>query len=373
MRFTQIRRFPDRLLSTVHRGTAFENRALALLTKHMSMSLTRVGGSHDGGIDLLGWWWVPREKFCAYHAMFSGASPPPTQSFYIYMLRCIASRRARSGQTLCTKKKILLALFPPLPDPLDATTSASEAPRTTNSNSNAANRRRLRVLAQCKAEKRKMGPAYLRELEGVVYRHAALAATTATPAPDSSLLLRNRLQDSNSTSDPPRPTSSTTTAAASVPAATPIKMTTTPPTAMDHHHSPVVAILVSESAFTRNCLLAAHASPLPFLLVHLPPTTTTTSGSNGGGAVASAELGAIFGNPALVSARGVLGGELEIRWERGTGAGAGALSGGGALDASSGGARGGSGGRPGLWWQGQPLPSWTPDAEATDGALLERR
>ena len=112
--------------------------------------------------------------------------------------------------------------------------------------------------------------------------------------------------------------------------------------------------------------------------MHLPPTTTTTSsGSNGGGAVASAELGAIFGNPALVSARGVLGGELEIRWERGTGAGvsagAGALSGGGALDASSGAARGGSGGRPGLWWQGQPLPSWTPDAEATDGALLERR
>jgi hypothetical protein len=142
---------------------------------------------------------------------------------------------------------------------------------------------------------------------------------------------------------------------------------------MDHHHPPVVAILVSESAFTRNCLLAAHASPLPFLLVHLPPTS-----SGAGSAGVSAELGAIFGNPALVSARGVLGGELEIRWERGTGAGAGtsagagALSGGGALDASSGDMRGASGGRPGLWWQGQPLPSWTPDAEVTDGALLER-
>jgi hypothetical protein len=90
MRFTQIRRFPDRLLSTVHRGTAFEYRALALLTKHMSMSLTRVGGSHDGGIDLLGWWWVPCENPCAYRAMSSGALPPPLKSFYMFC--CVASR-----------------------------------------------------------------------------------------------------------------------------------------------------------------------------------------------------------------------------------------------------------------------------------------
>ena len=62
MRLTQILRFPERLLSTVHRGTAFEKRALALLTEHLSMSLTRVGGSYDGGIDLIGWWWVPGEN-----------------------------------------------------------------------------------------------------------------------------------------------------------------------------------------------------------------------------------------------------------------------------------------------------------------------
>ena len=71
MRFTQIHRFPERMLSTVHRGTAFEKRALALLTEHMSMSLTRVGGSYDGGIDLIGWWWVPSESSttCASLAM----------------------------------------------------------------------------------------------------------------------------------------------------------------------------------------------------------------------------------------------------------------------------------------------------------------
>jgi len=242
-----------------------------------------------------------------------------------------------------------------------------------------------------------MGPAYLRELEGVVYRHAALAAAAAaaTPAPDSSppLLLRPRLpRDLDSTSDPlPRPL---TAPAASVPTfpATDTNLTTTAtvttptPTAMEH--PPVVAILVSQSAFTRNCLLAAHASPLPFLLVHLPPTSSSSSSNRISSDAGSAALGAVFGNPALVSARGVLRGELEIRWERGTGtgtgtgAGAGAQSG-GTLDAPSGAARGGrgggggsgggGGGRPGLWWQGQPLPSWTPDAEVADGALLEQR
>jgi Protein of unknown function (DUF2034) len=71
-----------RLLSTVQRGTAFEYRALALLTKHLSMSLTRVGGSYDGGIDLIGWWWVPsatNPATCAYRVMF--LSPPPLKSY----------------------------------------------------------------------------------------------------------------------------------------------------------------------------------------------------------------------------------------------------------------------------------------------------
>jgi hypothetical protein len=72
-----------RLLSTVQRGTAFEYRVLAQLTKHMSMSLTRVGGSNDGGIDLIGWWWVPcatnpATATCAYRVMFRRSFRPST-------------------------------------------------------------------------------------------------------------------------------------------------------------------------------------------------------------------------------------------------------------------------------------------------------
>jgi len=190
-----------------------------------------------------------------------------------------------------------------------------------------ANRSRLRVLAQCKAEKRKMGPAYLRELEGVVHRYAAAAATPQAMVPNDD------------------PTTAT-------------------------KEPPPIALLVSESAFTRHCLLAANASLLPFLLVHLPPapappsTSATSSGSSDSGSSSSSSpIGAVFGNPALISAKGLLGGELEIRWERGVSGSDVPSSQSQSQSQSSGmlGGAGAGGGRPRLWWQGQPLPSWTPE------------
>ncbi len=202
-----------------------------------------------------------------------------------------------------------------------------------------ANRRRLRVLAQCKAEKRKMGPAYLRELEGVVFRYAP-ASATGIPHPSESE--SPRVPQVIGPNDGPNPTTKT---AAKEP--------------------PPIALLVSESAFTRNCLLAAHASPLPFLLVHLPPLPPSNSSAGAGAGVGGgggSAIGAVFGNPALVSPKGVLGGELEIRWERG---------GSSVLSSPSSGVLGGGAGRPRLWWQGQPLPSWTPDAGAdVDGERI---
>lgn len=47
--------------STTFRGTSFEIKAQSLLQSHLSMSMTRVGGSGDDGIDLQGWWWLPSQ------------------------------------------------------------------------------------------------------------------------------------------------------------------------------------------------------------------------------------------------------------------------------------------------------------------------
>ena len=210
-----------------------------------------------------------------------------------------------------------------LADPPDATGTGVGAPMV--GCATIANRRRLRVLAQCKAERKKMGPAYLRELEGVVSKYAAagmiLSESSRVPIADD---------DPNYT--PPTTTSS--------------KDLSPPP----------IALLVSESAFTRHCLIAAHASPLPFLLVHLPPLAPPPSSSKrSGNSGVDGTIGAIFGNPALISPKGVFGGELEIRWERG---------GSGVPPSSSSQSSWGGAGRPRLWWQGRPLPSWTPEAGA---------
>ncbi|KAA1473654.1 hypothetical protein DENSPDRAFT_851756 [Dentipellis sp. KUC8613] len=218
-------------LSNVHRGTAFEQRALRILQDNMSMELTRVGGRDDRGVDLLGWWWLPDTRAAAL------------------------VDRTKTGEER--------TLGPSTP------------------------MRRLRVLAQCKAEKKKLGPAYVREFEGVLARHSALSFN---------------------------PTSSTSPASAA---------STTP--------VPTIGVLLSESPFTRASLLAAHSSPAPLVLLHLPPAR-------------SVSIGAAVWNPALAASNGLLRGEIELRWER-------TVDGEAGEDAY---------GRPGLWWEGRRLGSWKP-------------
>ncbi|EGO03547.1 hypothetical protein SERLA73DRAFT_149816 [Serpula lacrymans var. lacrymans S7.3] len=174
------------------------------------MALRRVGGKSDGGIDLQGWWWVPQ-------------------------------------------------LWKPL-DPL-AVDELSQ-------------RRRIRVLAQCKAERKKFSPNYVREMEGVLYRHMATTPTTHASQPS--------LNDTHLFS------------------------------------YPSIALLVSESAFTKSTLLRAFSSTVPFFLLHLPQQASNDIQHKGD----SVALGSAFWNPALSGESGILGGEMEIRWER-------SLSGGG--------------------------------------------
>lgn len=191
-----------RTLSTVARGTAFEQRSLQLLQECFSMSLKRVGGKSDGGIDLLGWWWLP---------LSSVSQPTP--------------------------------ITPP--------------------------RRRIRVLAQCKAEKKKFSPNYVREMEGVWHMHAQ------DRSPSESNVRVSELG--------------------------------------------TVALLLSESKFTTATLTRVLGSSVPFLLVHLPPPPPISSDSPV--ETSFGEVGSAFWNPALGGAQGLLRGELDVRWERDPGGG----------------------------------------------------
>ena len=218
-------------ISTVHKGNLFEERSIMLLQQHLSMSLTKIGGRGDGGIDLQGWWWLPPKS--------EGDEPHRNK----------------------------------MEDVKSATLSKSEF-----------GRRRIRVLGQCKAERKKMGPKYVRELEGVV--HTMIHANAQS------------------------------------------------------EKFPYVGILVSESAFTKSALTRAMSSPIPFLLVHLPPLEEYFENE----AKQCGLLGSIVWNSALAGRDGLLGGELELRWER-TGP---QVDGDSELYL----------GRPSLWWKGRPLDNY---------------
>ncbi|KAJ7275085.1 hypothetical protein C8J57DRAFT_1062283 [Mycena rebaudengoi] len=150
-------------------------------------------------------------------------------------------------------------------------------------------RRRLRVLAQCKAEKKKASPKYVREMEGVLHRYMSLMKPAAEPA-----------------------------------------------SPLDGSQYPLVALLVSESPFTKATILRAQSSPVPFFLLHLPPVPDASLEED---PEVVNSIGTAVWNPALAGVRGLLGGKMEARWER-------SISG---------------SGRPGLWWSGQRIKSWTPD------------
>lgn len=220
-------------LSTVHQGNAFEERSLAILHKSMSMSLKRVGGKEDGGIDLLGWWWLPATNNSMLHH--------------------------------------------------DITTSPS-------------NRRRIRVIGQCKAEKKKLGPKFVRELEGVLFRFLTSSLDFHKP-PDPEF------------------------------------------TNPESSQLPIVALLMSESEFTKSAILRANSSPIPFFLLHLPAVNNSDDTIE---ADDLGDLGMALCNPALTGRDGLLKGNMELRWERR--------------------GLGGDGrGRPAVWWGNQRLHSWTPE------------
>jgi hypothetical protein len=245
MRFTWVL-WQSSKRTTVEIGTAFEERARRIARAHLSMALTRVGGKSDGGIDLQGWWWLP----------------VPTNGV------------VRDGDDTVTH----------------------------------GGRRRLRVIAQCKAEAKKLGPNYVRELEGVLFRllHAP------SPGAEASSISESR---------------SSSTAAA-----------------IHSTGAPLVAVLVSQSPFSREALIHAKSSKVPFLLLHVPEAATVAASDAKVNATVPIDAPVTaFWNPALGGANGLLRGEIEVRWERSS-----------------------NGGRPGIWRNGERISSWVPEPDGSE-------
>ncbi|KAJ2936816.1 hypothetical protein H1R20_g273, partial [Candolleomyces eurysporus] len=295
-----------RAISTVHRGVAFEERALRLLKDNFSMSLRRVGGRGDGGIDLIGWWWLPRA-------------------------------------------------------PLTGTEPGHDSPHQ-----DLARRRRFRVVGQCKAEKKKMGPNYVRELEGVMYRLTASARLYGDRAPP--------LVEADATGSRTPAAKSATNASADDRLSEEEKTNNEEDILLAD--DPMVAILVSQSPFTKATLLRAKSSPIPFLLLHLPPrestldpsrmqaldvdrgansspslpapgtgqanaSTSTSISTSASGSPDSCPVAAAVWNMALGGTQGLLQGQMEVRWERDL--------------------TGGMDDRPGLWWMGKKVENCIPE------------
>jgi hypothetical protein len=254
-------------LSPTHRGTAFENRCVDILQKHLSMSLRRVGGANDGGIDLVGWWWLPDLE---YELGCSGFGP--------------SSRSNSQGL---------------------AAVRAQEKDATPFVDQNGVRRKRIRVIAQCKAEKKKLGPNYVREMEGVMYRYMH--------DPSLASAIRKRTPES--------PSDSATEDDEYDGAVTQMK---------DH----IVGLFLSESAFSKATLLRMVSSRVPFLLCHIPPLADSIPGSE-----EDAAIGSAVWNAALSGQKGLLGGQLELRWEHSL------------QDGTQ---------TPSLWHRGKRLNSWTP-------------
>lgn len=215
------------MLSTVHRGVAFEERALTTLSE-LSMSLRRVGGRNDGGVDLQGWWWLPASIFS-------------DQKVYAE-----AGGGHNFGIDLSGRRRI-----------------------------------RIRILAQCKSEKKKLGPNFVREMEGVLHRYI-VSSSFKRPHPYSSHIAGH----DSSTDD-------VETGASTLPA---------------------VAVLVSASEFTKAAVLSAMSSSLPILLIHLPDGNSTSLSSDLD-ASSNITIGSAVWNAALGGTSGLFNGQLQFAWE----------------------------------------------------------
>lgn len=259
--FPSSKRYLSTTLATVHKGTAFEERSRAILRTHLSMDLHRVGGKSDKGIDLRGWWWIP----------------------------------------VLDVSKAQLTQTPQLEAANDLKSDyLYNRPR-----------QRVRVLAQCKAEKKKFGPKYIREMMGTAYNHMLSTELSGGTSPDAPFDSENGIVSGK-------------------------------------NPSPLVALLISESPFTEESIQAVQSCPIPFLLFYIPPVSVLADAAQ---SLEQTErehpIASIYPNPSLTSRTGPFKGQVEVRWQY-------------PLQTSEGAERGWASGWPTLWFNDEQVPSWVP-------------
>lgn len=218
-------RFPSQVgdtESSVARGTRYEHLCRALMSQMFGMELERTGGAGDRGIDLRGWWQLP---------------PAPTSALALTSVTQPHLRRQR----------------------------------------------RIRIVAQCKCQDeggKKMGPALVREMEGVMFRESSAVSVSKAHR-------------------------EVTQATGSV--------------AVDEDDVPLAGIMLSSSGFSKQALLQVRSSNVPLAAMHiLAQHHASCAGAERDNSEAlvqrcvSIVWNDRFGSPT----HGLLEGGMEVRWIR---------------------------------------------------------
>jgi hypothetical protein len=219
----------------------------------------RVGGAGDGGVDLRGWWTLPGAAAAAGDAarplLATNVKEPSLTRSYPSAAAFAAAVGGRLS-TICAhinaqgtasdKHKLYRGTWRLHAD--EGLGSAGKAPP----------HERLRVIVQCKAEAKKLGPVVLRELEGALHRQEQE---------------RRRVFEQSGSR---------------------------------HMNEAGIGVLCSSAGFSKQTLVRALGSSQALLLVHL---------ENAADPMASPTCVAAVWNAPL--AEGLLASRFEIRWLRG--------------------------------------------------------
>jgi len=146
------------MTSTTAIGRAFENHSMKFLNHHLNMCVRRVGGAGDEGIDLRGWWYVPASARRAAPVVPPAKYGGVRAGFVKGEVRDAMTRQEDSpGWGIMTDDQFGVDGW-----------RRADTPEDLGSLDDEGGWRRLRVLAQCKAEGKQLGTRAVREMEGVM-------------------------------------------------------------------------------------------------------------------------------------------------------------------------------------------------------------